>query len=169
MTCIIEDALQNVAWLPTDAVSGAILDVALGEDEPPIVINIVHPRPVEWEALMKPISDALFAKNVTREPLPLVPSAEWYQRLEKHAVNANEAKIKRVVGPEDLFLGLPLTWTIFCALNATCITQACNKATELLEFFRARRSAFGRHEPGTGRRCESVGFRIFHRNRRESK
>ncbi|KIM56982.1 hypothetical protein SCLCIDRAFT_1219816 [Scleroderma citrinum Foug A] len=86
----------NVAGLPTDAVSGTILDVALGEDEPPIMINVVHPRPVEWEALMKTIGDALFAKNVTREPLPIIHSAEWYHRLEEHAVNANEAKMKRV-------------------------------------------------------------------------
>jgi len=102
MACVIEDTLQNVAWLPTDAVSGAILDVALGKDKPPIAINVVHPRPVEWEALMKPISDALFAKNITREPLPLIPSAEWYHRLEKHAVNANEETIKRVVSPQNL-------------------------------------------------------------------
>ena len=101
MTCIIEDIFQNVAGLPTDAVSGTILDVALGEDEPPIMINVVHPRPVEWEALMKTIGDALFAKNVTREPLLIIHSAEWYHRLEEHAVNANEAKMKRVVSPED--------------------------------------------------------------------
>ena len=77
--------------------SGAILDIALGEDEPPLTINVVHPHPVEWEALMRPISNALFAKNITVEPLPLVPSAEWYHRLEKYAINANEGKIKRVV------------------------------------------------------------------------
>jgi len=41
---------------------------------------------------MKPISDALFAKNVTRESHPLVSSIEWYHRLKKYAVNANEVK-----------------------------------------------------------------------------
>ncbi|KAI6156286.1 putative nonribosomal peptide synthetase [Pisolithus thermaeus] len=63
--------LQSVAWLPVDAVSGAILDVALSDDEPPIMVNLVHPRPVEFEALMKPISDALFGNNITKERLPL--------------------------------------------------------------------------------------------------
>ena len=103
-TYITEDTFQNVAWLPTDAVSGAILDIALGEDEPPLTINVVHPRPVEWEELMKPISDALFAKNITAKLLPLVPSAEWYHRLDKHAINANEEKIKHVVSPVNGFL-----------------------------------------------------------------
>ena len=90
--------------------SGAILDIALGEDEPPLTINVVHPRPVEWEALMKPISDTLFARNITAEPLPLVPSAEWYHRLEKYAVDANEEKMKRVVSPFGLWLELRLTY-----------------------------------------------------------
>ncbi|KAL4077414.1 putative aminoadipate reductase [Scleroderma citrinum] len=88
--------VQSMAWLPTDAVSGAILDVALGDNQPPTAINLVHPRPVEWEALMKPISKALTAKNITVEPLPLIPAAEWYHRLEIQAVDADEAKIKRV-------------------------------------------------------------------------
>ncbi|KAL4077419.1 putative nonribosomal peptide synthetase, partial [Scleroderma citrinum] len=92
----LPDIQASMAWLPTDAVSGAILDVALGEDEPPMAINLVHPRPVEWEALMRPISAALFAKNITAEPLPLIPSAEWYHRLETLAVNANEDTMKRV-------------------------------------------------------------------------
>ena len=139
MARIIEDAVQNVAWLPTDAVSGAILDVALGEDEPPILINVVHPRPVEWEALMKPISDALFAKNITREPLPLVPSAEWYRRLEKLAVNANEETIRRVVSLQ----GLIRPSANLDPMCSACVIQACNKATELLKFLCPRQSAFG--------------------------
>ncbi|KAI6156288.1 putative aminoadipate reductase [Pisolithus thermaeus] len=86
----------SVAWLPMDAVSGAILDVALSDEEPPIVVNLVHPRPVEFEALMKPISDALFEKNITRERLALAHSSEWFHKLEKQAINANEEKIRQV-------------------------------------------------------------------------
>ncbi|KIO03672.1 hypothetical protein M404DRAFT_1001160 [Pisolithus tinctorius Marx 270] len=86
----------SIAWLPMDAVSGAVLDVTLGDDEPPIAINVVHPRPVEFEAVMKPISDALFEKKITKERLPLLHSTEWFHRLEKQAVNANEEKIRRV-------------------------------------------------------------------------
>ncbi|KAI6042371.1 putative aminoadipate reductase [Pisolithus marmoratus] len=89
----------TVAWLPMDAVSGAILDVSLSDEEPPIAVNLVHPRPVEFEAIMKPISDALFEKNITRERLPLLHSSEWFHRLEKQAVDANEEKIRQVVSP----------------------------------------------------------------------
>ncbi|KAI6117045.1 hypothetical protein EDD16DRAFT_1520243 [Pisolithus croceorrhizus] len=88
--------LQSVAWLPVDAVSGAILDVASSDDEPPTMANLVHPRPVEFEALMKPISDALFGNNITKERLPLVHSSEWFHRLEKEAIDANEEKARRV-------------------------------------------------------------------------
>ncbi|KAI6017888.1 hypothetical protein EDC04DRAFT_2607953 [Pisolithus marmoratus] len=86
----------SVAWLPVDAVSGVILDVALSDKEPPIVMNLVHPRPVKFEAVMKPISDALFEKNITRERLPLLHSSEWFHRLEKQAISANEGKIRQV-------------------------------------------------------------------------
>ncbi|KAI6042365.1 acetyl-CoA synthetase-like protein [Pisolithus marmoratus] len=61
----LPDLGGSVAWLPMDAVPGAILDVALSDEKPPIAVNLVHPRPVEFEAIMKPISDALFEKNVT--------------------------------------------------------------------------------------------------------
>ncbi|KAI6125333.1 putative nonribosomal peptide synthetase [Pisolithus croceorrhizus] len=92
----LPDLGGSVAWLPMNAVSGAILDVALSGDEPPIVVNLVHPRPVEFEALMRPISDALFGKNITRERLPLVHSSEWFHMLEKQAIDANEEKIRQV-------------------------------------------------------------------------
>ncbi|KAI6042367.1 male sterility protein-domain-containing protein, partial [Pisolithus marmoratus] len=86
----------SVAWLPMDAVSAVILDVALSDKEPPIVMNLVHPRPVKFEAVVKPISDALFEKNITRERLPLLHSSKWFHRLEKQAISANEGKIRQV-------------------------------------------------------------------------
>lgn len=92
----LPDLGGSVAWLPMDAVSGAILDVALSDEEPPIVVNLVHPRPVGFEALMKPISDALFEKNITKERLPLVHSSEWIRRLEKQAIGADEERIQQV-------------------------------------------------------------------------
>ncbi|KAI6017887.1 putative aminoadipate reductase [Pisolithus marmoratus] len=92
----LPDLGGTVAWLPMDAVSGAILDVSLSDEELPIAVNLVHPRPVEFEAIMKPISDALFEKNITKERLPLLHSAEWFRRLEKQAVNANEERIRQV-------------------------------------------------------------------------
>ncbi|KAI5990800.1 putative aminoadipate reductase [Pisolithus marmoratus] len=92
----LPDLGGSVAWLPMDAVSGAILDVALSDEEPPIAVNLVHPRPVEFESIMRPISDALFEKNITRERLPLLRSSEWFHRLEKQAVSASEEKMRQV-------------------------------------------------------------------------
>jgi hypothetical protein len=38
----------NEAWLSPYAISGAILDVAFAEEQPPITVNLVHPRPIPW-------------------------------------------------------------------------------------------------------------------------
>ncbi|KAF9232883.1 hypothetical protein BU15DRAFT_80708 [Melanogaster broomeanus] len=92
----LPEACGVAAWLPPHAVSDAVLDVAFAEDEPPIAVNLVHPRPVEWVSLMKPISSALYQKNLTSEPLQLVPFDQWVTRLEKYAADASEATIRRV-------------------------------------------------------------------------
>ncbi|KIJ18039.1 hypothetical protein PAXINDRAFT_97557 [Paxillus involutus ATCC 200175] len=85
-----------VSWLPHYAVSDAILDIAFAKDEPPIAVNLVHPRPVEWVSLMKPISSALYRKNLTSELLPLVPFAQWLTSLEERAADTSEDNIRRV-------------------------------------------------------------------------
>ncbi|KAF8838098.1 putative aminoadipate reductase [Paxillus ammoniavirescens] len=85
-----------VSWLPHYAVSDAILDIAFAEDEPSIAVNLVHPRPVEWASLMKPISSALYRKNVMSELLPLVPFAQWLTSLEERAADTSEDNIRRV-------------------------------------------------------------------------
>ncbi|KAI5992035.1 putative aminoadipate reductase [Pisolithus orientalis] len=92
----LPDLGVSVAWLPMNAVSGAILDVALSDNELPTMVNVAHPRPVEFEAVMKPISDALFEKKITKERLPLLHLSDWFHRLEKQAVNANEEKLRQV-------------------------------------------------------------------------
>ncbi|KIJ61725.1 hypothetical protein HYDPIDRAFT_158984 [Hydnomerulius pinastri MD-312] len=92
----LPEARGVTSWLPPHAVSDAILDVAFAEDEPPITVNLVHPRPVEWACLMKPISVALQQKNLTPLLLPLVSFGEWVERLEKYATESNEDNIRRV-------------------------------------------------------------------------
>jgi len=92
----LPEACGVASWIPPHAVSDAILDIAFAEDEPPIAVNLVHPRPVEWASLMKPISSALHQKNVTSEPLPLVPFDEWVASLAKCAADTSEANVRRV-------------------------------------------------------------------------
>jgi len=75
------------------AVSKAILDVAFSDEQPPIALNIVHPRPVEWSTVMRDVRDALLAAKVSSEALPLVPFGEWFEQLEGRAKIADERDI----------------------------------------------------------------------------
>jgi len=92
----LPEARGVTSWLPPHAVSDAILDISFAKDEPPIAVNLVHIRPVEWASLMKPISSVLHEKNVTSEPLPLVPFDQWVAMLEKCAADTSEANVRRV-------------------------------------------------------------------------
>ncbi|KAG2366971.1 acetyl-CoA synthetase-like protein [Suillus spraguei] len=92
----LPEAKGLVSWIPPHAISNAILDVAFAEEEPPIVMNLVHPRPVVWRALMQPIADALVEHKVTSDALPLVPFSEWLEKLELSAKDFNEETMKRI-------------------------------------------------------------------------
>ncbi|KAJ7052229.1 putative aminoadipate reductase [Mycena amicta] len=71
----------TVAWLPTEAVSQAIVDIALTEDEQPFAVNLVHPRPVVWDAVMGAMAQVA--------QLPLIPITEWVGQVERRANNAS--------------------------------------------------------------------------------
>ncbi|KAG2068654.1 putative aminoadipate reductase [Suillus decipiens] len=92
----LPEAKGLVAWIPPHAISNAILDVAFAEEEPPIAVNLVHPRPIVWRALMQPIADALAEHKVTSNPLPLVPFSEWLEKLELRAKDLSEETIRRI-------------------------------------------------------------------------
>ncbi|EGN94883.1 hypothetical protein SERLA73DRAFT_162904 [Serpula lacrymans var. lacrymans S7.3] len=85
-----------VSWLPPHAVSQAILDVAFAKAKPPTVINLVHPRPVQWAALMQPIGDALIRNKLLPNPLPTVAFEEWFSRLEQKAISASTEDFKEM-------------------------------------------------------------------------
>ncbi|OAX31416.1 hypothetical protein K503DRAFT_672245, partial [Rhizopogon vinicolor AM-OR11-026] len=59
---------------PLHAISNSIL--ACAEEEPPIAINLVHPRPTPWTMLMRPVADVVFEHKITRDPLHLIPFLE---------------------------------------------------------------------------------------------
>ncbi|KAF9527250.1 putative aminoadipate reductase [Crepidotus variabilis] len=74
-----------VSWLPMDAVAQAILDVAFaphiyGSKYP--ALNIVHPRPVSWDAVIEGINDALVNERVLDKKLPIMEFQKWFSRLE---------------------------------------------------------------------------------------
>ncbi|KAJ7052223.1 hypothetical protein C8F01DRAFT_998359, partial [Mycena amicta] len=78
----------TVAWLPTEAVSQAIVDVALTEDEQPFAVNLVHPRPVPWDALMGAMAQVA--------QLPLVPITQWVEQVDRRAKNASAEDMEKI-------------------------------------------------------------------------
>ncbi|KAG1870690.1 putative aminoadipate reductase [Suillus subalutaceus] len=92
----LPEAQGFVSWIPPHAISNAILDVAFAEEEPPIVVNLVHPRPTAWKTLMQPIADAMVEHKITNHPLPFVPFSEWVERLESSAKDVSKETMKRI-------------------------------------------------------------------------
>ncbi|KAF8438365.1 putative aminoadipate reductase [Boletus edulis BED1] len=92
----LPEARGVISWLPPHGVCDAILDVAFAHEEPPLVVNLVHPRPSTWKSVMQPISEALYQKHLTSSRLPLIPFTEWVERLEEEAANTNEENAQRV-------------------------------------------------------------------------
>ncbi|KZP19755.1 hypothetical protein FIBSPDRAFT_743463, partial [Athelia psychrophila] len=84
------------SWLPMDVVSQVILDVALAAQSPSIAMNIVHPRPSSWSAIVGSISDALHTSGITAERLAILPFAEWFEQLERRARGANAEEMAKI-------------------------------------------------------------------------
>ncbi|KAJ7045274.1 putative aminoadipate reductase [Mycena alexandri] len=79
-----------VAWLPSEAVSQAIVDAALSIEKPPFAINLVHPRPILW--------DDVISSMARTAQLPLVPFADWVQQLQDRSVGAAAEDIENIPG-----------------------------------------------------------------------
>ncbi|OAX31791.1 putative aminoadipate reductase [Rhizopogon vinicolor AM-OR11-026] len=92
----LPEAQGLLSWIPPHVVSNAILDVAFAEQEPPIAVNLVHPRPIAWKTLMQPIADTMVECKITSTSLPLVPFSEWFGKLESSAKGASEDTMKRI-------------------------------------------------------------------------
>ncbi|KAJ7625813.1 putative nonribosomal peptide synthetase [Roridomyces roridus] len=84
------DPSSLVAWLPAEAVSGAIVDAALTTTTPPFAINLVHPRPVPWDLVMSSMADSV---NV-----PLKPFAQWVQDVRDRVPNATAEDLEHIPG-----------------------------------------------------------------------
>lgn len=85
----------TISWLPVDAVSMSILDIAFSEIRPSPSLNIVHPRPVGWSDIISNINMAL-SNHLNIPLLPLIPFSEWYSRVSEKAHSTDEDTIKSV-------------------------------------------------------------------------
>ncbi|KAJ7604122.1 putative aminoadipate reductase [Roridomyces roridus] len=84
------DPASLVAWLPAEAVSGAIVDAALTTTTPPFAINLVHPRPIPWDLVMSSMADSV--------KVPLKPFAEWVQDIRDRLPNATAEDLENIPG-----------------------------------------------------------------------
>lgn len=84
------------SWVPMDAVASTILDVALGPDSPK-AINLVHPRPVQFDSLVEEINNTLVSQGIVEQKLRTAPIQEWFSLLEPLAEGASDEDIKQVV------------------------------------------------------------------------
>jgi hypothetical protein len=71
--------------------------VAFAKVEPPIAVNLVHPRPIAWKTLMQPVADRILELKITSNSIPLVPFSEWLEKLESSTKDASEETIKHIV------------------------------------------------------------------------
>lgn len=84
------------AWLPMDAVSQAVLDVAWSAQSPP-ALNVVHPRPVSWNTIMDNVNDAIVEEGIKESRLPTVTFGAWVKELESQATGASSETINNIV------------------------------------------------------------------------
>ena len=97
-----------------DAVSDCITELAFQDRRLPSVLNIVHPRPTEWNTIIKLIGEALVSQKKLDTPLSFVSFQEWFSILESHAHSSNPAvEVKIVCLFFCLFLYVILNCTFF--------------------------------------------------------
>jgi hypothetical protein len=93
----LPDAEGVSSWLPFDAVSQAILDVAFSKEALPRALNLVHPRPTPWHNIITAASDNLVKNEITKDRLPLVNFEIWFSKLQDASVGASDETLKRIV------------------------------------------------------------------------
>ena len=73
-----------------DAVSNCIMELIFHNKRLPPVLNLVHPRPTEWNKVIEHIGDALVVQKKLSKPLDFISIREWFYILETHAKAANQ-------------------------------------------------------------------------------
>jgi hypothetical protein len=100
--------------------------VAFAEAEPPIAVNLVHPRPIAWKTLMQPVADRIFELKITSNPIALAPFSDWLEKLESSAKDASEETIKRIVcvfrWPGKIFPHLVFDFSLLSNSLTSCVS-----------------------------------------------
>ncbi|GJE90357.1 acetyl-CoA synthetase-like protein [Phanerochaete sordida] len=67
----------TVSWVPADTVARTYVDLVLAARALPPLLNLVHPRPAPWAAVVTGLNAAL-----GKHALPVLPYAAWLARVE---------------------------------------------------------------------------------------
>ncbi|EKM48480.1 uncharacterized protein PHACADRAFT_108873, partial [Phanerochaete carnosa HHB-10118-sp] len=71
------DLTGTVSWAPADVVADTFVDLVLSAARLPPTLNLVHPHPVEWRAVVRALNASLGSRGRRHSPLPVVPYAAW--------------------------------------------------------------------------------------------
>ncbi|GJE97028.1 acetyl-CoA synthetase-like protein [Phanerochaete sordida] len=72
-----------VAWVPLDAIARNYVEWVLAEGALPALVNLVHPRPTTWNAVLQNVRAELGGE------LPMVSFSEWLARLDSRGEGAS--------------------------------------------------------------------------------
>ncbi|KAF8953018.1 putative aminoadipate reductase [Flammula alnicola] len=84
-------ASGTVSWIPMDTVANCILELSFHAKRYPAALNVLHSQPIEWNAMIQYVADALVRERNLAAPVPLVPFQDWFSRLEKHASSPSDS------------------------------------------------------------------------------
>ncbi|KAF4610030.1 hypothetical protein D9613_010647 [Agrocybe pediades] len=89
------------SWLPSHAVSQAILDVALASSSSSgathnLALNIVHPAPIQWNTTISLLNEVLVKEGVLPAHLPSVDFERWIGLLEEKASGTSEGDLSDI-------------------------------------------------------------------------
>jgi hypothetical protein len=80
-----------------DSVTKSIVDLVFNADRLPPAINIVHSDPVNWNAVIQDVADAMVRELHLPTPLRLVSFQEWFSFLVKHGSSLDDSSQVKIV------------------------------------------------------------------------
>ncbi|KAJ7055851.1 putative aminoadipate reductase [Mycena amicta] len=124
------DPMGTVSWLPSEAVAQGIVDVALLDrpEQAFTAVNLVHPKPVAWDAVMGAMARVA--------QLPLVPIEQWLEQLDRSAKDASAQDMENIPAIKllDVLKSTISSENIqFSTAKAQRISQTMDRLPELCE------------------------------------
>ena len=123
-------SLKVVSWTPMDAVSSCIAGLVFHNKRLPPVLNLVHPRPIDWDRVIRLIGDSLISQKRLDSPLSFVSFQTWFSTLEAHAKSANQENDNelRIVRLNFALFQIPFSSILSLLSNLLIFSDKCQQA-----------------------------------------